>query len=137
MNIKSEDLIYESEGYRAHPYRDTRGYLTVAIGTNLDAGIPLDEAKAMVAFKVQKNRRLLLQDDRVMRMWPQLTPNMQAVCDDACYQLGVTGFLDFMPSWLLGAAGEYEMMASHLRAAPLYKQTPKRVERWIELWRKL
>ena len=49
MNLTLENYIRKHEGSRAHPYRDSRGNVTIGVGRNLTAeGISFDEEQLML-----------------------------------------------------------------------------------------
>lgn len=48
----TEQFILDEEGYRARVYRCTSGALTIGIGYNLDAGMPIDEAMLLMRHRV-------------------------------------------------------------------------------------
>ena len=53
------DRIKADEGWRAHPYRDSVGKLTVGFGTNLDAGITPSQGECMVVVALDEDEAMV------------------------------------------------------------------------------
>lgn len=90
---KFKPLLRKHEGLRLKPYRCTAGKLTIGYGRNLDdRGITEEEAERLL-----HNDILLcsLQLDRDLPWWKHHPENVQMVLMDMCFNLGITGLLEF------------------------------------------
>lgn len=76
------------EGFRAHPYKDTQGHLTVGYGCNLDEGLSPFAGSALLVAQAQERH------DRLMRLawYAALDPVRQSVCLDVDFNAGLLGF---------------------------------------------
>ena len=76
------------ESFRAKPYRDTRGILTIGYGTNIQRGITPTEGEWLLRERLRKTEQDLAAS------WPSyytLPSDVQAAVLDMAYQLGVHG----------------------------------------------
>jgi lysozyme len=92
------------EGWRSHPYRDSRGIWTIGIGHNIEAdramlprlgalmanGITEAEARALFAHDSQDAINGL---DAHLPWWRQLDDVRQDVMFDMAFNMGVAGFV--------------------------------------------
>lgn len=135
-NLLVEWLKFE-EGFRARPYRDTVGVLTVGYGRNLQAhpipnrdwrvqpatrkeadGWLRDEVTA-VYFSLRKHRPLLEEIDQV-----------RAAClINMAFQLGVAGLLGFKRTWRCIEQRDWAKAAANAAASKWARQTPNRARR--------
>jgi lysozyme len=80
------------EGFRAKPYTDTEGVLTIGYGTNIDGGISQDEAEYLLANRLQEAaaaaRALVTNFDK-------LSGERQSVLVEMAYQLGAVRMAGF------------------------------------------
>ena len=86
------EQLKRNEGLRLKPYRDSRGFLTIGYGTNLDAGIDEEEASYLL------ERRAILAAKELSRVLPwtdQLDPVRRSALNNMAYNLGVPGLLKF------------------------------------------
>ena len=119
------DSLTGEEGFRSKPYRDTRGYLSLGYGTNLDVGITKEQAEAMLRVAVKSTLRDL------RRRWEPFDSQplqVQVRLLDAAYQLGVDGLLSFHKMLAAIEAGEWETAAKEALASKWDAETPKRAE---------
>ncbi len=91
MLPEMEALLDEQEEFRATPYRDSRGVLTIGFGTNLDAGITREQAKALRDCQLAANEAALA----VYPWFAALDPVRRSVVENMAYNLGVAGVLEF------------------------------------------
>lgn len=90
---KFKPMLKKHEGLRLKPYRCTAGKLTIGYGRNLDdRGITEEEADRLL-----HNDILLcsLQLDRDLPWWKYHPENVQMVLMDMCFNLGISGLLEF------------------------------------------
>ena len=83
-----EAALQADEGFRAKPYRDTRGRLTVGYGTNLDAGLTKDEGAGLLRSRLDRNGRELAKLWKPFRL---MRPEIQGALVEMSYQLGAEG----------------------------------------------
>jgi lysozyme len=87
------DILVRDEEYRAHPYEDTTGHLTVGIGRNLtDRGISLEEALLMLDNDVQFFSSFL---SARLPFFESLDDVRKIVLICMCFNLGTSGILKF------------------------------------------
>ena len=131
------DLVEQlkaDEGFRAAPYRDSRGVLTIGYGTNLEAGITRAEAEWLL------EQRLLQARLEFARRWHRLN-ELPAGVQDAlvgmAYQLGVRGALGFrrMLAALEEQPPNYRAAIREARDSAWNRQTPQRVDRLVAAFR--
>lgn len=117
-----EDLK-RHEGFRAKPYQDTEGYLTIGYGINLDAGISKEEAEMILAHRVRK-----IQFDLISRLpyWNRLSPARQDVLINMAYNLGVAGLMKFKITLNMIEAERYEEAAKQMLQSKWAKQVGRR-----------
>ncbi len=84
-------LIKEQEGFRATPYTDTTGNLTIGFGTNLTAGIDKTLAILMLTYKISQNLLKLKQ----LGWFNNLDMTRQSVIENMAYNMGVEGVMGF------------------------------------------
>ena len=84
-------LLEQQEGFRAKPYRDSRGFLTVGFGTNLDAGITRAQAEALMQQQLDDNEVALM----LFPWFVGLNPVRRGVIENMAYNMGVGGVLTF------------------------------------------
>ena len=121
------DRIEEQEGFRSHPYRDTRGFLTIGFGTNLDAGITR-EAAAWLA-----RHHLIKEMTELAERWPpfrEQTPKVQSALLDFGYQLGVSGELGFHATLRAVENHQWEAAAQGVENSKWASETPSRAA-WV------
>ena len=86
------ETLKAEEGYRAKPYLDSRGVLTIGYGTNIQEGITKAEADQLLRGRLRRF------EDELRSAWQpfDLQPRgVQVALLDMAYQLGVAGLLRF------------------------------------------
>lgn len=121
----AELMLKRHEGYRQHPYVDTRGRTSIAYGRNLtNKGISESEAN------------FLLHGD-VMEAWSELSKlpwfsglsvARQAALIDLVVNLGFDGFEGFKRTIAAIEAGNWFAAGDELRNSDAYDQEPRRIE---------
>lgn len=124
LQIASESTA-KHEGYRKHLYRCTQGYLTIGYGYNVDAGMPEDEAKVLLDYRLGK---LYTQLCRKYPWIPNQPKEVQAVFVEMAYQLGFGGFGQFKNMLAAAQDKDYSTTAAEMRNSRWYKQTTNRAE---------
>lgn len=85
LRLKSE------EGFRALPYTDTEGHITIGYGLNVSAGISERVAASALLTQVQEDHEAL----SAYPWYAQLDSIRQSVCLDIAFNDGVHGLLAF------------------------------------------
>jgi len=106
--MSAMDDVLRHEGFRAYPYVDTQGHLTVGHGINLDAGITQEESLLIVGRRLE-----LIEKDLAKRLsfFSELTPARQDVLINMAYNLGIKGLLNFARTLNHIKAGDYDAAA--------------------------
>lgn len=128
--------LRDDEGFRAEPYRDTLGYLTIGYGFLIEPGksdgIPRQVADFWLAHNIEQIiadlRGLIADFDR----HPE--PARRALINMA-YQLGIGGLGKFRNMLASIDAGDYEQAAEHALQSRWAQQTPNRAQRVTDLLR--
>lgn len=116
------DLLIKHEGYEPHPYRDSQGYLTVGIGYNLDAGMPMSDAILLARAKLAR-----AEDAAEQFLWYRsLTEGRKNVVLSMIYNLGIRGFKEFKKMIACMEKGDYELAASEMLDSLWRRQVGKR-----------
>ena len=113
------------EGFRALPYRDSEGVLTIGYGTNLDIGITRREGAYLLS------ERANIKAIRFAHMWKpyrDMPADVRVELLDMAYQLGVTGLLGFHDMLDNLALGNYEGAAIEAERSAWATETPSRAE---------
>ena len=124
--------LKRDEGFRARPYRDSEGLLTIGYGTLIEAGISAAEAETLLASRLSD---ILAELDR---RWPLArevpAPVARGLCNMA-YNLGVPRLLGFERMWAALAAGDYERAADEALDSKWARQVGARAARVAALIR--
>ena len=83
--------LQTEEGFRAFPYRDTAGHLTVGYGYNLDAGISKAAAAALLSVQVQE----VVAQLQAYPWFASLDDVRKSVVVDIAFNQGVNGLLHY------------------------------------------
>ena len=118
LELLKEQLLRE-EGFRAHPYMDTTGHVTIGIGRNLvDVGITLDEAMHMLTNDIHACEAQLEQYGAFIA----LDPVRKMVLIDLCFNLGFGGLEQFVKFWAAIRHHDYKLAGDELRNSRWYGQ---------------
>jgi len=124
MNDKSLSLLKHQEGFRAHPYKDSRGVLTIGYGTNLEEGITEPEAQLLLQARVGSTLVELTQYG-----WYQtLSDCRKAAILSMAYQLGMAKFRKFKATIAALEASDFRTAAYQMLSSLWAKQTPNRAQ---------
>ena len=123
-------LIKKHEGFRAKPYLDSVGKLTIGYGRNLtDNGISRYEAEEMLAADVQN----CYADCARLPGWNTLSPARQAVLLDMCYNLGIIRLKSFHKMWAALALADYAAAAREMLDSRWARQVNTRAVELAEI----
>ena len=123
---KTEQFLFDEEGYSEKPYRCTNGKLTIGIGYNLDAGMPMDEAILLLKYRIGKIRLELL---RRLEWFPKIGEARQAALISMAYQMGTGGLFGFKRTLGRAAVGDWENASREILESKFARQTPERAKR--------
>lgn len=118
--------VRQAEGFRPKMYKCPAGFNTIGYGTNLDSGISMHQAEALMVAKIDE----LMEDiPSVIPCWDKLDENRQMALLDMSYNLGLDGLAKFVNTIDFLSAGDYIAAANEIRASKYYKQTGNRAKR--------
>lgn len=100
--------LQNEEGFRALPYRDTNGKLTIGYGFCIDAGISHRAALALLVEQATEAHEQLLQ----LSWYATLDPVRQSVCLDIDFNEGEGGLLKFPSMIHYLSAGDWPNAAT-------------------------
>ncbi len=121
-----EELIRD-EGVRFKPYRDSRGYLTIGTGRNLDAiGISQQENDLMLDNDIQRAAHDL---DQHCPWWRTLDAVRQRILMNLCFNLGIAKLLQFTQTLHATQQGAYPQAAIHMLDSAWARQVKERALR--------
>ena len=124
MNRIKEQLV-RHEGLRLKPYRCTAGKLTIGYGRNLDdCGISQKEAYILLENDIQDCDQSLI--DEIPEIYNALDEVRKSVLLNMCFNLGISGLLEFNNTLTFIAAGDWERAANGMLASKWAKQVGKR-----------
>jgi lysozyme len=145
------NLITRHEGFRPTCYKDTRGFLTIGIGFNLDAAgadqvcidhglnyfslrdgqpISLMQAQAVLGAQVTACE---IDAQMILPHWPMLPDNVQAVVVDMLYNMGLAKFEQFQLMLTALRCADYPEAARQMRNSLWYKQVGLRAIEDVQL----
>lgn len=118
------DLIKSHEGKRLRPYHDTRGFLTIGYGRNLDAeGISDDEAQYLFQNDVDK---CVAELEANLPWFTTLDAAREAALIDMCFEIGITGLLEFKNTLAAIERHDWQSAAAGMLASDWAKEVPSR-----------
>ena len=123
------DLVSElkqEEGFRAKPYADTRGVLTIGYGTNFSNGITPKEGELLL------RERLNTIKECIDNGWPpfeKMPTNIKFAILDMGYQLGCRGLLKFDTMLGMLASGDYKGARDDALKTVWAEETSERAKR--------
>ena len=124
MNIdKLTESLRKHEGLSLLPYEDTEGFLTIGFGTNLDAGISLKQAYALLEIKIAECEKEL---DRAFPRWRDHNEARQNVLMEMQYNLGAPRLKKFVKMWAALDGGDYSLAALELLRSRWHEQVGQR-----------
>ena len=126
---ESPDLvaaIKSEEGFRATPYDDSEGVLTIGYGLNLTGGITRAEADYLLRSRIDHAVQCL---ERGLSWFVALPQRVEDALTDMTFQLGCAGVMQF--TTMLGQleAGEWAAAREDALRSRWAMQTPERAER--------
>lgn len=124
-NLKN-DLILD-EGFRAYPYKDVNGFLTIGIGRNIDKkGISLAEARGLLQNDIVEAYNELV---KLLPWIVNLNPTRQNVLINLAFNLGVTGLMGFKNMLENARKGDFKAAGDEIIDSKAGSQLKNRYER--------
>jgi lysozyme len=118
-------LVKRHEGFRARPYHDSRGYITVGYGFCLDTW-PMTEAEAEVILEMRL--RDVIYELSEQPWWETLTDRQQRALVDLAYNIGVHGLLRFHEMIAAIEAKDWDRAAAAMLNSAWARQVGSRAE---------
>jgi len=119
--------IQSHEGLRLRPYVDSRGYLTIGYGRNLDAkGITNDEATYLLGNDIQSSIR-----EAQAQYWWQYVANddvRSRACVEIVFNIGIGGMSGFHDALAAMARGDWAACGAAFLDSLWSKQVGQRAE---------
>lgn len=125
--VRLREQLIRDEGIRLSPYRDSRGFLTIGIGHNLDAK-PLSRRAISVIFEDDVADVVREVADR-LPWFDTLDKARQGVLLNMAFQMGVEGMLGFTKALNAMRLGLWQLAADEMLESAWHRQTPERCER--------
>lgn len=125
------DLIRD-EGWRDHPYKDSRGILTIGVGHNLVAeGLCKEAILAQLQYDVRTKAEAPL--DARLPWWRDQPPVVQRVLLNLMFNLGPSTLASFTTTLGHIKAGRYDQAADALLDSLYARQVGARANRLAKL----
>lgn len=125
--------IKRDEGLRLKPYRDSRGFLTIGYGRNLDhRGISRMEAEEMLENDIAAVMGVV---SYKLPWFDALHPVRQRVLLNMAFQMGINGLLGFHKMLAAARLGKYDEAADEMLDSRWAQQTPERAQRLAVMMR--
>jgi len=123
--------IYEQlrrdEGFRTHPYTDTKGKLTIGYGRNLTGkGISLIEAEYLLGNDVPETKQILIAR---LPWFVALDDSRQGVLQNMGFNLGFEELEKFPRLLMACAQGDWNAAADEMKNSLWYKEVGDRAVR--------
>lgn len=124
MLKEAKQMLIKHEGIRVHPYKCSEDKLTIGIGRNLEAnGISEEEAMYLLDNDID---RVIKNLDKIFPAWKVMPSKARLVCIDMCFQMGITGFMNFRRTRALMEMGAWLEASEELLRSKYAVQTPNR-----------
>lgn len=128
----AKDLIRD-EGVRTKPYRDSRGFLTIGVGHNLDS-----EGLCQAAVDAQLDHDIRTKAYPLYQSLPWLVEHpepVQRALLNMAFNVGVHKLLTFKETLELIRLKQYAVAADHILRLPYASQVGSRASRIADLLR--
>lgn len=121
------DVLKRDERFRATPYRDSVGKLTVGYGRNID-DVPFtpDEAEYLLANDIARAATSL---DRMLPFWRTLNETRQGVLLNMCFNMGIARLLGFQRMLAATQNSDYTAAAKEMLDSRWREQVGHRAQR--------
>ena len=130
------NTVKRHEGWRGHPYMDSRGFQTVGFGCRF----PLTKEEGEIILRRRLHEKQQGLEIALSRIGMDFTALPEAVRDtlsEMAYQMGVQGTMSFRKMLAAIADEDWETAVKEAYSSRWYKQTPARVDAVMERMRLL
>lgn len=118
-----------AEGNEQYPYADSRGFLTIGVGRNLDEhGLTKKERSLLLKTDIQRT----VDDCRTLGYWDTLDSVRQLVVADMVFNLGLTRFLKFVKMNAAMASKDHSLAAVEMKDSRWFGQVGRRAEKLVK-----
>jgi len=129
-----QKLLIKHEGFRQFPYVCTAGRLTIGIGRNIqDRGLSLDEAMYLLNNDIKQCEQELTQ---YLPEYANLCEMRKIVLIDMCFNLGISGLMQFRDMIAAIRVADYETAAKAMRDSKWAEQVGNRAHELAYLMEK-
>ena len=127
MEDQIKEMLIRHEGLVCNPYKCSVDKLTIGVGRNLDAnGISEEEALYLLDNDIKRVHEEL---DKNWGVWRTFPEQARMVCIDCCFQMGITGWMNFRRTRALMEMGCWlESSEEILDSSKYHIQLPRRSE---------
>lgn len=124
MYDKVKEMLIRHEGTMCTLYQCTEDKWTIGVGRNLtDRGITEDEALYLLENDI---KRVMNQLDENWPVWRSFEQRAAMVCVDLCFNLGISGFMNFRKTRALMELGMWLEASEELLDSRYAIQLPNR-----------
>ncbi len=120
---KLNESLRVHEGIKLKPYTDTEGHLTIGIGHNLDNGITIQQAYALLDSDVDICIKEL---DRYFPIWKEHSEQRQNVLIELMFNMGAPRLTGFSRMWSALEKHDYKLAAIEMLDSKWAAQVGKR-----------
>ena len=130
-------LVISEEGFRANPYHDTLGYVTVGYGQKLSNKM-MDDLSKYESVKepdarADLNHKIVVINEKLTerygKVYTDLSITRKAILISMKYQIGGYGLSKFRDMWKAIEKEDFEAASEAMKDSVWYEQTPARVLR--------
>lgn len=127
------ELLKQDEGFRANPYRDINGKLTIGYGHCLETN-HITERAAQVILE-DDVESCIKRCSLFIPLWDEIPPVRQAVLISLCFNVGLKGLQKFQRMLLAIHMKNWSKAADELLDSDAARQLPTRYARLAEMMR--
>ena len=127
------EQLKRHEGFRALVYTDTTGHKTIGYGFNIEAGITMQSAEALLQSQIAEI--WIDCNQEFNHFWWRLSRERQAVILNMVFNLGMAGFKKFKKMISAIADGDDEAVVKEMLDSKWAKQVKGRARELADQWR--
>ena len=129
LQAQARYMLTKDEGYRDRPYKDTKGFITIGVGRNLEAK-PLSPfaIKVLLDEDINEAREGCIEVFGAAE-FDGFPVNRQLALLNLVFNLGIGKFKTFKETIALMKAGKWNEAADRLLTLPYAQQVKSRAER--------